>query len=151
MLHLWHSRNFKSAKIPGHPCGSVVLGTPKRQHFLYLIDTINARLTSWKAKTLSFAGCLILIKHVLSSIPIHTTAVVPIPISICNDIERLMRNFLWSGSGQSTKINYVNWNLVCLPKSEGGLGIRKTSEVNDACLLKLGWQASTATTLVFMV
>ncbi|KAJ8628196.1 hypothetical protein MRB53_021503 [Persea americana] len=48
-----------------------------------------------------------------------------------------MRNFLWSGSGQSTKINYVYWNLVSLPKSEGGLGIRKISEVNDACLSSL--------------
>ena len=115
----------------------MVFHTPKRQYFLYLIDTINARLTSWKAKTLSSAGRLILIKHVLSRIPMHIAAVLPIPISIYNDIERLMRNFLWLGSGLSTKINYVNWNLVCLPKSEGGLGIRKISEVNDACLSSL--------------
>ncbi|XXG68935.1 hypothetical protein AAC387_Pa06g1917 [Persea americana] len=54
-----------------------------------------------------------------------------------------MRQFLWSGNASSSKISYVNWAQVTLPKDEGGLGIRRLKEVNDASLLKLGWQAST--------
>lgn len=53
-----------------------------------------------------------------------------------------MRHFLWSGNASSSKTNYVNWVQVTPPKDEGGLGIRKLLEVNDASFIKLGWPAS---------
>ena len=56
----------------------------------------------------------------------------------------MMRHFLWSGNATVSKINYVKWETVSLPKEEGGLGIRKISEVNEAAFIKLRWQASTA-------
>ncbi|XXG54349.1 hypothetical protein AAC387_Pa03g2255 [Persea americana] len=62
-------------------------------------------------------------------------------------IERLLRHFLWSGSASTSKFNYVNWVQVSLPKEEGGLGIRKIKKVNEASLIKLGWQASTSISL----
>ena len=31
-----------------------------------------------------------------------------------------------------------------MPKEEGGLGLSKVKEFNDACLLKLGWTAATS-------
>lgn len=40
-------------------------------HFQYLVDAINKKLVGWKNKFLSPGGRLILIKHVLSAIPIH--------------------------------------------------------------------------------
>lgn len=39
------------------------------------------------------------------------------------------------------KRSLVNWNIVCLPVGVRGLGIRRISEMNDACMLKLDWQA----------
>ena len=41
----------------------------------------------------------------------------------------------------------VNWEVVCLPKSEGGLGLRKVKVFNEACMMKLGWSAITLTSL----
>ena len=116
-------------------------------NFSPLIGSIYAKLLAWKENSISFAGCLILIKYVLSSIPIHNTVVLPIPASTCNEIERLIRNFLWSGNASSLKLNYVNWATMCLPKIEGGLGIRKIADINNAYFIKLGWQASNENSL----
>lgn len=85
----------------------MVFGFPKKKIFHYLIDKINSKLTAWEARSLSFADLLILIKHVLSSIPLHTTSALPLPTSTCHDIEKLMTNFLWSGNAPSKKANYV--------------------------------------------
>ena len=76
----------------------IFFGTPKRRHFLPLLDVAHSKLSAWKAKTLSFAGHLILIKHVISSLPIHLAIIIPLPTAICNEIERKMRLFLWSGN-----------------------------------------------------
>ncbi|KAJ8631601.1 hypothetical protein MRB53_024924 [Persea americana] len=74
---------------------------------------------------------------------IHLAATLPVPASTCNALESAMRQFLWSGNANSSKINYVNWATVSLAKVEGGLGIRRLFEVNAASLITLGWKAST--------
>lgn len=58
-----------------------------------------------------------------------------------------MRLSLWSGNALHSKIHYVNWATITLLKAEGGLGIQKTLDVNNACFIKLGWQASTANSI----
>ena len=90
------------------------IGTSRHSHFNHLLDSIRARLDGWKAKCLSFAGRLILVKHMLSSIPLHISLVIPIPSKTCLQIERLMRNFLWSSSYDNKMSNFVNWEKsVC--------------------------------------
>lgn len=54
-------------------------------------------------------------------------------------LERIQRIFLWIGLEEKTKINLVNWEKVCKPKSMGGLGIRKISDLKKALLTKIGW------------
>ena len=41
----------------------------------------------------------------------------------------------------------VNWDVVCLPKTEGGLGLHKVKVFDEACMLKLGWSAITSSSL----
>ena len=41
----------------------------------------------------------------------------------------------------------VKWVQVCLSKVEGGLGLWRVKEFNEACLLKMGWLAATFDTL----
>lgn len=38
------------------------------------------------------------------------------------------------------KIAWVDWNTVCLPKEEGGLGVRRLREFNVALLEKWCWR-----------
>src|SRR5690349_4839214 len=61
------------------------------------------------------------------------------PRSLLSDMERAMRNFLWSGSTQRQAPIRVSWSKCCAPKAEGGLGIRSLMVMNEALGCKLAW------------
>ena len=82
-------------------------GTSRHSHFNQLLDSIRARLNWWKAKCPSFIGRLIMVKHVLSSIPLYISPVIPIPSKTILQIERLMHKFLWSSSSEKKRSNMV--------------------------------------------
>lgn len=88
-----------------------------------------------------------MIKHVLSFIPIHISVIIPLPSETCLLIERLMRNFLRSSDSERLRSNYFRCETICLPKAEGGLGLRRLKELNDVCFLKLAWSVATGTSL----
>lgn len=45
------------------------------------------------------------------------------------------------GGGEDVrKIAWVDWDIVCLPKEEGGLRVRRLKEFNVALLRKWCWQ-----------
>ncbi|GJZ89586.1 hypothetical protein Tco_0661368 [Tanacetum coccineum] len=48
------------------------------------------------------------------------------------DIEQLMRGFLWSQGDMRKSKAKVAWEVVCLPKKEGGLGLRNLVTFNKA-------------------
>lgn len=122
-------------------------GSSRHTHFNLLLDSIRSRLDGWKMKCLSSDGRLILVKHVLSFIPLHFSLVLPITCETNLQIERLMRNFLWSASSEKQRSNLVNWELVCLPKTEGGPGLHRVKEFNEDCLFKLGKYAASSDSL----
>lgn len=89
----------------------------------------------FKLTCLSSARRLTLAKYVLFSIPFHISLVIPIPRKSCLFIERLMRNFLWSAFPDSTKINLVNWETICLLRKREGLACRGSrNSTKLACL-----------------
>ena len=96
----------------------IFFGTSRHYHFNKLMDSIRARLDGWRAKCLSFAGRLAIIKHVLSTIPLHISLVIPILIRTYLQIESLMRNFLWSSSSDK-KRSYGEMGLGLYAKSRG--------------------------------
>lgn len=58
----------------------------------------------------------------------------PLPNSIIERIKRLCRNFLWA-----RKQPKVAWDTICLPKTEGGLGLTNGRVWNKALLFKTFW------------
>ncbi|XP_077215844.1 uncharacterized protein LOC143850484 [Tasmannia lanceolata] len=62
-----------------------------------------------------------------------------LPKGIIVRIEKLMRDFIWSGPDLKKKIHTVSWNDICLLKCEGGLGLRKIEQINTALQIKLLW------------
>ena len=54
-------------------------------------------------------------------------------------IERLQRDFLWSGVGEGKRDHLVSCDAVCKPRVKGGLGFRKISLRNLALLGKWLW------------
>jgi hypothetical protein len=54
-------------------------------------------------------------------------------------IERIQRNFLWSGLGDSHPVHLVKWNTICDPLQNGGLGVKNLRRFNQALLGKWLW------------
>ena len=55
-------------------------------------------------------------------------------------IERLQRDFLWSGAKECKRDHLISWNIVCKPKAKGGLGLGKISLRNFTLLGKWLWR-----------
>ncbi|XP_022032624.1 uncharacterized protein LOC110933726 [Helianthus annuus] len=99
-----------------------------------LVERMSKRINDWKNRFLSFAGRLQLVLSVLSSIHVYWASVFILPASIIKELESKMKHFLW-GHGMGSKGRAkVAWKEVCLPKLEGGLGIRRISDVNKSLM-----------------
>ncbi|KAJ0621814.1 putative RNA-directed DNA polymerase [Helianthus annuus] len=105
-----------------------------------IYDTLESRLASWKARNLSIGGRVVLLKSVLESLPVYFMSLFKAPCGVINGLEAIMRRFLWAGASNSKKIPWVAWDRVSSPKAEGGLGISKLKDVNDALLAKWIWR-----------
>ena len=109
-------------------------------HWGVVVETIRSRLQSWKAKTLSMGGRLTLIKSVLSSLPIYYLSLYKAPVAVIEQIERIMRGFLWAGASEERRMHWVSWDVVTTTKKMGGVGVSKLSDVNVALLVTWAWR-----------
>ncbi|GKA11340.1 protein LAZ1 [Tanacetum coccineum] len=89
-----------------------------------LVEKARNRIGDWKNKLLSFAGRLQLCKSVISSMQVYWASVLVIPKGIISDIQQLLRGFLWCNDEYKRGKVKVTWDDICLPKHEGGLGLR---------------------------
>ncbi|GJX37805.1 DUF4219 domain-containing protein [Tanacetum coccineum] len=90
-----------------------------------LIEKVQKRVNDWKNKSLSTAGRLQLIQSVIGSLHVFWASVFILPSRILLDIEQIIRDFLWCHGSMSRGKAKVVWEVVCLPKVEGSLGIRR--------------------------
>lgn len=58
-------------------------------------------------------------------IPSFYMQVAKIPMSMCMEIERIVRGFIWGAKNDMKKSALVNGNQCCQPIENGGLGFRK--------------------------
>ncbi|KAG7536572.1 Reverse transcriptase domain [Arabidopsis suecica] len=93
-----------------------------------LIDKIRNRLASWTTRYLSYAGRAQLMKSVIASITNFWSSVFTLPKKCFKEIESMFSAFLWSGSPNTNGKAKVAWEDVCVPREEGGLGIRRMHE-----------------------
>eukprot|EP00253_Pinus_taeda_P028873 PITA_28873 len=115
--------------------------TVKSQIWIKLIENMRSKLQSWGMHWLNLAGRSILIKSVLSALPIYQFAITLAPASIHKHMELIIRSFLWQGGRQDTKkFSLVKWSKVTLPMEKGGLGIRVPRLTNLAMGFKLIWR-----------
>ncbi|GJT36586.1 putative RNA-directed DNA polymerase, eukaryota, reverse transcriptase zinc-binding domain protein [Tanacetum coccineum] len=104
-----------------------------------LVEKATNRIGDWKNKSLSFAGRLQLCKSVISSLHVYWASVFILPKGIILDIQQLIRGFLWCNGEYKQGKSKVAWNQICLPNSEGGLGIRSLETFNKALMTMHIW------------
>ncbi|CAH9123754.1 unnamed protein product [Cuscuta epithymum] len=102
-----------------------------------LINQFEKKLSPWKQRHLNQGGRLILIKHVLSSIPLHILAADTLPRKVINTLEKKMAAFLWGSYNDKHKYHWVKWSELCTPTEEGGLGLRSLIDLERAFSIKL--------------
>ncbi|XP_026398538.1 uncharacterized protein LOC113294363 [Papaver somniferum] len=87
-------------------------------HVLHVVEKIRDKLVGWKGQLLSFQARLVLIKDVISSYIIHSMAVYKWPRMAIKQVEKAIRNFLWSGDAEKRKYFTVRYDSLCCKKSE---------------------------------
>lgn len=103
-----------------------------------LVAKVVNRIESWLVKNLSFAGHLQLITSVLCSFQVFWSRVFILPKKTVKLLEQKLNRFLWCGKDARAKAK-VAWDKVCVPKKEGGLGIKKLDIWNQASMLHHVW------------
>lgn len=116
---------FSTVTLPVKYLGLPLLST----RLLYtdcspLIAKVMSRIQGWRGKLLSYAGRLHLVKSVLSTLVSYWIYVLLLPMGVVQEVNRLCRNFLWSGP-------------------DGGLGIRDLHIENRAAILRRLWNLIT--------
>ncbi|CAN1166059.1 Putative ribonuclease H protein At1g65750 [Linum perenne] len=104
-----------------------------------ILDRIDMKLAGWKAKSLSLAGRVTLAQSVLAAIPAYAMQTSILPATTCEEIDRRIRNFVWGTTAEERKIPLVAWDKICMPKENGGLGLRQARQLNRAYITKLAF------------
>ncbi|CAN1732392.1 Putative ribonuclease H protein At1g65750 [Linum perenne] len=111
---------FQETKDLGRYLGvSILHGKVSKDTYGYILEHMRRKLDGWKCNSLSLAGRVTLTLSVLNSIPSYA----------------MQTSFL-----SKSKVHLLAWDHICRPKDQGGLGLRKARELNQAYLMKLGWE-----------
>jgi hypothetical protein len=127
----------RSEEVPFKFLGISVGANPRRQATWKpaVVDAMTKRLNSWSSRLLSYGGRITLINSVLSNLPLYFFSFFKAPSCVIKQLVKLQRNFLWGGGLGERRLCWVKWDQICLPKEQGGLGIKNLAIFNKFNLL----------------
>jgi hypothetical protein len=119
---------------------SSFVGKSKMTAFNNITERVSQSLGNWKFKFLSQVGKEVLLKVVVQAIPIYSMGVFQLPVSLCKELNKMMRNFWWSHMSKNSNIHWMSCEKIGRSKSIRGLGFRNLFLFNKALLEKQGWR-----------
>lgn len=87
----WFKEGKFSVMYLGVP---LILGRLMARIMEHLVEKIQKRVAGWKFKLLSQGSRLILLRHIISIMPIHLISILNIPMMTISCINFIMTNFL---------------------------------------------------------
>uniref|UniRef100_A0A803PUV9 Reverse transcriptase n=1 Tax=Cannabis sativa TaxID=3483 RepID=A0A803PUV9_CANSA len=126
-------------------CNINYLGLPlfrnhcKDADFNFILDNLVSKLHGWKLKPLSKADRATLIKSMGLSLPVYAMQTTKFFKRLAFKIDDMVRDFWWGHELGNWGLCLKAWDQLCLPKSRGRPGFRKTVEMNQAFLAKWGY------------
>ncbi|KAJ4797273.1 RNA-directed DNA polymerase (reverse transcriptase)-related family protein [Rhynchospora pubera] len=136
---------FCASYLQAYPgeCNQIYLGVPiyptKSCHYNYLVDKVDAKLSVWKARMLSSAAKVVLLKAVIQPMLLYSLGAGSIPDAVLQRINLKMRAFFWN-TGSNNKMRLVPWEVITTPKCNGGLGLVDARVLNRAMTVKMLWR-----------
>ncbi|XP_058070892.1 uncharacterized protein LOC131219923 [Magnolia sinica] len=135
-----HTLGFQKAREEIIYLGApLCTGRIKSSAFQFLVDKVDRRTSGWAGRLISQASRVTLVRHVLSSLPIHIMLAMHIPRQVIDKMERSFSNFFWGWADENRKLHWLAWKKIARPIEEGGLGIRRLRDVMEAHCFKLVW------------
>lgn len=122
--NILHIKSLKNdAKYFGAP---LLLSRAPSKDFAYLQTRLEAKLSGWRSKCLSWAGKKKLINSMAQTLPDYTMTTFSIPNKVCNNLDSLTRRFWWEPKKSG-------WKVSCMEIMGQALFLEKTRR---SCLQK---------------
>ncbi|KAL4187953.1 hypothetical protein AMTRI_Chr09g21440 [Amborella trichopoda] len=91
-------------------------------------DFLILRDSAWKTRYMSLGGRITLLKATLSNLVVYYFSLIKTTMLVISKLKKLISNLFRSVIPEKRKFNLVKWSEVCLPKQDGGLGLRHCNE-----------------------
>ena len=88
---------------------------------------------------MSLGGRLVLIRAVLTSLPVYWLAFASIPVSILNKMRQMIFSFLWGSSKNKFCFHLVDWQTLAMPFDSRGWGIKNLHQFSISLRLRSIW------------
>ena len=112
----------------------------RRSDLLTWIEKIENKLPGWKAPLMSLAGRAVLVRYVITAIPIYLLIAIRVPKWFIRAVDKIRKSFLWKGRKEINGGScLVAWEKVMRPIDLGGLGIHNLEIMGWALQMRWLW------------
>lgn len=102
----------------------IIQGRLTNTAFQPLVERVRSCLHKWKTNTLILERRVTLARFVLTTILLHTMHTYLVRIGGCDQIDKVVQQFVWKGAEAKKCVHLVYWQTICLPRAQGGLSLR---------------------------